>query len=331
MSRPSHRREFLKTGAAVGIGYLAGAGFLAAGGRSAPTRMAEANAPAAADSAKDPKTIKVYIMTDMEAVAGVLDSEHWCRLESRYYDLGKELLTLEVNAAIEGFARAGATEFLVADGHGWGGINPKLLDPRAELARNWAPPPYPFSLERGFHFAAWVGQHAMSRTEFAHLPHTGNMGVFETTINGQPVGEFGEMVVCASQLGVRTIFGSGDLAFTKEAQALVPGMETVAVKRGTTPGRGDECDAETYGKRNLGAIHLQPEKARQLICEGANRALTRAMADKGFGIIPLKPPYERVTILRGKGKEPRRVGRSSHPDDVIALMNAPLKFETAKE
>ena len=40
----------------------------------------------------------------------------------------------------------------------------------------------------------------------------------------------------AAQLGIRTIFASGDLALTKEAQALVPGIETVAVKRGTTPG-----------------------------------------------------------------------------------------------
>ena len=47
--------------------------------------------------------------------------------------------------------------------------------------------------------------------------------------NGRPMGEFGECAVCASQLGLRTIFGSGDLAFTKEAQALVPGIETVAV------------------------------------------------------------------------------------------------------
>lgn len=328
MSRPSHRREFLKTGAAVGIGYLAGAGILSAGGRTSPAQEAK---PAAAPNAKDPNAVKVYIMTDMEGVAGILDSEHWCRLESRYYDLGKEFLTLEVNAAIEGFALAGATEFLVADGHGWGGINPKLLDPRAELARNWAPPPYPFSLERGFHFAAWVGQHAMSRTPFAHIPHTGNMGVFETTINGQPVGEFGEMALCASQLGVRTIFGSGDLAFTKEAQALVPGIETVAVKRGTTPGRGDECDAQAYGKRNLGAIHMQPERARDLIREGARRALQRAKADERLGLVPLKPPYERVTILRAQGEQPKRIGRSSHPEDVIALMNAPLKFETVKK
>lgn len=276
------------------------------------------------------RTISVYIMTDMEGVAGVLDFEQWTSPESRYYDLGKEFLTLEVNAAIEGFARAGATEFLVADGHGHGAVNPKLLDARAQLARNWAPPPYPFSMERGMTFCAYVGQHAMSRTEFAHLAHTGNCGVFETTINGRPVGEFGEGTLCAAQLGIRTIFASGDLALTKEAQALVPGIETVAVKRGTTPGRGDECDKEKYAKRNLGAIHFQPERARQMILAGAEKALRRALADPSMGAVPLKPPFERVTILRPQKELPKRIGRSSHPDNFISLMNAPMKYETMK-
>jgi len=235
-----------------------------------------------------------------------------------------------VNAAIEGFARGGATEFLVADGHGHGAINPKLLDARAQLARNWAPPPYPFSMERGMTFCAYVGQHAMSRTELAHLAHTGSCSVFETTINGRPVGEFGEGTLCATQLGIRSIFASGDLALTKEAQALVPGIETVAVKRGTTPGRGDECDREAYAKRNLGAIHFQPERARQMIRAGAERALRRALADPALGVVPLKPPFERVTILRAQKDAPKRIGRSSHPDNVISLMNAPLKYETMK-
>jgi D-aminopeptidase len=270
-------------------------------------------------------------MTDMEGVAGLLDSKNWCSPESRYYELGKEFLTQEVNAAIEGFSRGGATEFLVADGHGYGAVNPKLLDRRAQLARNWSPHSYPFSLEKGMHFAAWIGQHAMSRTEYAHLAHTGSFAVFESTVNGMPVGEFAEVALCASQLGVRTIFGSGDMAFTKEARALVPGIETVAVKRGTTPGRGDECDAETYANRNLAAIHYQPAWAREMILAGAERAIRRAVADKSFGLIPLKPPFEKVTILRAQSGQPKQIGRSSHPSDVIALMNAPAKYEPLKK
>lgn len=307
------RRHFLRSSAALGVGSLAAAwtGF-------SPVFGAE-------ERRKAGRTM--YIMTDMEGVAGLLDSENWCKPESRYYQLGKEFLTLEVNAAIEGFAKAGITEFLVADGHGHGGISPKLLDPRAQLARNWASPPYPFSMEKGMDFAAWVGQHAMSRTEFAHLAHTGSFSNFETTINGTPVGEFGQCALCAGQLGIRAIFGSGDLAFTKEAQAFVPGIETVAVKRGTTPGRGDEASAEAYSKRNLAAIHVQPERARQMIREGAERAVRRALADPTFGLAKLPPPYERVVIARSDGAKPRTVGRASHPDDVIAVLNARLAYD----
>lgn len=309
MGRNGNRREFLRAGASMGIGAVLT-------GRSFGQEAKRADRP-----------VSVYIMTDMEGVAGVLDSENWCHPESRYYELGKEFTTLEVNAAIEGFARGGATEFLVVDGHGHGAINPKLLDSRAQLARNWARPPYPFSMERGMTFAAWVGQHAMSRTEFAHLAHTGSFGTFEDTINGLPVGEFGEVAFCASQLQVRTIFGAGDLAFTKEAAALVPGVETVAVKRGTTPGRGDECDREAYAKRNLAAIHFQPERARQMILAGAERAIQRAQSDRSFGLIPLRPPFERVMILRAQQGQPKRIGRATHPDDVIALLNTPLKYQ----
>jgi len=263
----------------------------------------------------------------MEGVAGILDSENWCKPEGRNYEAGKRLLSAEVNAAIEGFARGGATEFLVADGHGHGGIDPKLLDPRARLAREWGPRPYPFGLEEGFDYAAWIGQHAMSRSEEAHLPHTGNFGVFETTINGRAVGEFGQMALCSAQLGVRVIFGSGDLAFTKEAVALIPGIHTVSVKTGTTRGRGDECDRDAYAKRNLDAVHLRPDRAREMIRTEAEKAIQHANMSAGFGIVPMKPPFERVTILRPSGNLGKRIGRASHPADAIALMNAPIKYE----
>lgn len=81
--------------------------------------------------------MKIYIMTDMEGVAGVIDRENYVMFESRYYELGKELLTKEVNAAIEGFFEAGAREILVADGHGSGAINQLLLDPRVDLIRGF--------------------------------------------------------------------------------------------------------------------------------------------------------------------------------------------------
>ena len=37
--------------------------------------------------------MKVYVMTDMEGVAGVIDSPNYCFPESRYYERGCELTT----------------------------------------------------------------------------------------------------------------------------------------------------------------------------------------------------------------------------------------------
>ncbi len=264
--------------------------------------------------------MKIYIMTDCEGVAGVLNSRDWGHSDGRYYDVAKELLTREVNAAIAGFAAAGADEFLVCDGHGPGAINPLLLDERAELLRGLVNG-YPYELDKTFDAIAWVGQHAMSRTPEAHLAHTGSMRKFEYIVNGIPVGEFGQFAMCASELGVRSIFGSGDRAFCAEAQALVPGIETVEVKRGTKLGRGDECDAEQYAARNVGAIHMHPMRAREKIRMGAERALRRFQQEK-FGIIPLQAPFEMIKRFRAMGDLPPAVVKGSHPSSVIALFQS---------
>lgn len=79
--------------------------------------------------------MKILIMTDMEGSAGLLNFKDWISPAGRYYEKGKSFLTNEVNAAIDGFFEGGATEIIVVDGHGHGGIDPELLDERAVLRR----------------------------------------------------------------------------------------------------------------------------------------------------------------------------------------------------
>ena len=98
--------------------------------------------------------MKIMVMTDMEGVAGLMDSDNWCHPPSeghpgRYYELGKQLLTEEVNAAVDGLCDAGADDLVVADGHGAGGINPLLLDRRCKLMRGW-PEKWPFGLDASY-------------------------------------------------------------------------------------------------------------------------------------------------------------------------------------
>ena len=82
--------------------------------------------------------MKLMIMTDLEGVAGILNFEDWCVPGAMYYDKAKRLLTLEVNAAVDGFSEGGAEEILVVDGHGHGAMDPELLDERAQLMRGRA-------------------------------------------------------------------------------------------------------------------------------------------------------------------------------------------------
>ncbi len=261
--------------------------------------------------------MRIYIMTDLEGVAGVLNFDEWCHPGARYYDVAKELLTQEVNAAIDGFLAAGASEIVVADGHGCGAIDPLLLDPRAELMRGW-PTDWPLLLDSSYDAVAFVGQHAKAGTEYAHLAHTQSWHYLDLAINGVSIGEFGQFALCAGELGIPVIFASGDRALSAEAQQLIPGIEVVAVKRGTTPGRGDELEAEAYSRRNTGAIHLHPERARALIREGAERAVRRAAVER-FGVLKLTPPYEQVIRFRAWGGQPRTIARTTHPTSVIAV------------
>ncbi len=295
-------------------------------GPEEPLAVAKAAAAEPTPAAQLKPIRRVYIMTDLEGVAGVRNSEQWCGPDGRYYDAGQRLLTLEVNAAIEGFLKGGAREIVVVDGHGRGAVNIELLDRRAQLERGWPSGwPGPSLAAGGFDAVAWIGQHAKAGTPNAHLAHTQGWNYLDLSINGVSIGEFGQLALCASELGVRSIFASGDKAFAEEAQALVPGIETVAVKRGTTPGRGDELTAEPYGRRNTAAIHLQPEKVRGLVRAGAERAIRRAQTEQ-FGLIPLKPPFERVGRFRpGQPGQPILISKESHPSSVIALMNLPFK------
>jgi D-amino peptidase len=274
------------------------------------------------------RTMRVYMMTDLEGVAGVIDSLNWCHAESPYYPQARDLLTGEVNAAIEGFLEAGATDILVADGHGPGAINPSLLHANAALARNWLPGrPYPFSLdERPFDVAAWIGQHPKAGTVGGHLCHTGNMGVRDASINGRSVGELGRVAMCAAELGVRAIFATGCEAFTREAQDLAPGIETVAVKRGVQTEPGHHLPKDAYARHNTAAVHLSPVEARRRIRDGAARALARARKED-FGRLPLAPPYEEVIVLRSDAVNPPRISRHSHPASVIELLNVSREFK----
>ncbi|MBN1675950.1 MAG: M55 family metallopeptidase [Kiritimatiellae bacterium] len=268
--------------------------------------------------------MRIYIFADLEGVCGVRDFEEWEKPGCYYHDMARELATGEVNAAVAGFFEAGAEYVLVSEGHGPGLIDILRLDPRAVLQRGPGTS-RPAGIDANFDAIAFVGMHAKSRTPFSHLTHTTSSHVLEVSINGVAVGEFGQYALCANEYGARAIFAAGEQALAEEAQALVPGIETAAVKRGTVPGRGDECTFEQYRKHPLGALHLHPQKARALIRAGAKKAVERA-GTEDFGIVRIEPPYTRICVFRGTDENPQRTFTlQKHDSSIVDLLRMPAE------
>ena len=269
--------------------------------------------------------MKIAVMTDMEGVAGVMNRDDWVLPEGRYYECGKKFLTEETNAAIEGFYAAGATEIVVIDGHGAGGIDPWLLDERALLSRGWGVY-HQFGLNGNFDALAWVGQHAKAGTLEAHIAHTGSQNVQENKINGISMGEFGECAAIGGFYGAAAIFGSGDRAFAIEAKALIPHIRTAEVKYGVNTNGGENLGTQAYGNNSLGAVHMHPKRARELIRETAERALSDFAADRAkYPPLRLDPPYVIETWFRADGGTPPRKITRGHDSDIVAMYGMPAR------
>ncbi len=265
--------------------------------------------------------MKIYMMTDMEGVAGVLNFQEWTGPGKPYYLVARELLTQEVNAAADGLFAGGAIEIVVVDAHGPGGIDVTVLDPRVQLSRGWSDVTWPLNVDSSYDAVVWVGQHAKACTPYGHLCHTQSLAYIDESVNGVSIGEFGELALCAGEVGVRCIFATGDDAFTKEAQALVPGIETVGVKWGLRAGTGADLAEEQYLYHVSSARHLHPVQARERIRAGAERAMARARKED-FGVAKLDPPYTRVVKLRRSANRPHpTVMRVTHPTSFTGAMN----------
>lgn len=266
--------------------------------------------------------MKIFLMTDMEGVAGILNHDDWVLPAGRFYDKGQRLLTEEINAACAGLFAGGAKEIVVADGHGAGGIDPELLDPRARLQRGWGRNPYPFGLDASFDGFGVVGQHAKAGTPLSHITHTGWFNMIDVTINGISVGEYGQGALCAMELGVPCILACGEEAFAREAEELTPGVVTATVKQGTLPDGLDDLDQFEYRKAKLGAIHLSPARARQLIRAAALKAIRKLAArPKSFRFPDIGAPYTLISRVRKEGDQPARTFKKEHATSVIELLN----------
>ncbi|NQT52043.1 M55 family metallopeptidase [bacterium] len=217
--------------------------------------------------------MKVYLMTDLEGVAGVYTWEnrsdetlenHERRCRQRRW------LAREVNAAADGFFAAGASEVLVNDGHGAGyTIDLDEVDPRVEVISGRERPFWLPHIEE-CDVTGIVGAHAKAGTPDGCLCHTMSTGVRGFWFNGLCVGEMGCQALIAGHYGLPFVFCSGDHWACREIEALCPGCVTVAVKKGLGL---------------FSARTLPPATACERIRAGAERALAAAVEP-----LTLEPP-----------------------------------------
>jgi D-amino peptidase len=222
-------------------------------------------------AAENPKTKKIYVITDMEGVSGIVDTDLQCLpYQSPRFEESHKLLTGEVNAAVEGLLEGGATEVVVWDGHD-ASRSLSVLDihPKARLLTG-TPVSSTLELDATYSAIIFIGQHAMAGAENAILSHSySSQGIQNIWVNGKAVGEVGARVMLAGSFGVPAIMLSGDAAACKEIHDLVPQAECAEVKAGVS--------------RTAGYMLPHP-KACALIREKARRALERLADVKPYKV-----------------------------------------------
>ena len=241
--------------------------------------------------------MRVYIMTDLEGVAGVIDWEK--RKDESLSNIAKRqryarLLTGEVNAAVEGCFKAGATEVLVEDAHGSGyTIDFETFDKRATIYHGFQRPRIMTPIDASFDAMIMIGAHARARTRGAVLYHTMSTEIREIRINGREVGEFGIFAFVAGIFNIPAVMISGDSAACLEARKLIPGITAVEVKKGFS---------------RYSAVSLSKEAARDAIAKNVERSLKNIKKIKPYR---LKPPFTyQEDTYTGKEED----FQTSHPD-----------------
>ena len=175
--------------------------------------------------------LRVFISADMEGVTGVTHPEDVIPGQAQY-ERFRRFLTADVNAAIEGAAQGGATEFLVNEAHdGMRNILLEDLDERAELIVGSRKP---LSMMQGFEgsdVAFFIGYHARAGMEgiLSHTFDSPNV-VTGVELNGEPCSEARMNAALAGLSGTPVGLVTGDDLTCAEAESLYDSVKTAQVK-----------------------------------------------------------------------------------------------------
>ena len=207
----------------------------------------------------------IFLITDAEGVAGVCRQDQTEPKDSEM----RQLLTGEINAAVDGFFDGGADEVIVWDGHdGSQTLSALTIHPRAKLLIGKLPATMTF--EQHYTALGFLGQHARANRKGGIMAHSfSSLGIQTMLMNGQPVGEIETNAAVAGAFDTPVIFLSGDQAAADDLHAIVPNAELAVVKQGFA---------------NYTCLSLSAQAARSLIREKAKNAVKNIGAIKPFKV-----------------------------------------------
>lgn len=207
----------------------------------------------------------IFLITDAEGVGGVCRQDQTDPKDPEM----RQLLTGEINAAVDGFLNGGADEVLVWDGHdGSQTLSTLTIHPKARLLMGGLGPT--MLMERRFAAVAYVGQHSKANIRGGLMAHSySSLGIQNMLLNGKPVGEIDVIAAMAGHFGIPVIMLSGDQAAANELREIVPGAEMAVVKEGLSR---HTC------------ISLSAATARDVIREAARRSVGKIGSIKPYTV-----------------------------------------------
>ncbi len=224
--------------------------------------------------------MRAWISVDLEGIAGVGAPRPTERGDSGYA-AAVELMVGEANAAIEGALAGGATDVVVNDSHGgMDNLVSVALHPAAVVVKGQKPWSMLAGADPGanlgpFDVALFVGYHARAGHPTGTLAHTYSMRPTRTRLAGRDTGEYGFNAAVLGAWGIPVGMVAGDDALAAEVEDWLPWSERIVVKR-------------VIGGNAAASLH--PERARDAVRAGAQRAVERARTANDLQPLVIDPP-----------------------------------------
>ena len=179
---------------------------------------------------------KVFISADMEGISGISASDQ-LSASGAEYNRSRKMMADDVNAAIRGARRGGATDIVVNDSHGsMRNLRLEDLDGQVRLiSHSFKRSGMMEGLDESFDAAIFIGYHAKAGHPSGLFAHTGSGVVRDVRVNGQSLGEGGLNTLVAAWYGVPVALVTGDDVAVKQVAEVATQAKTVAVKRAINP------------------------------------------------------------------------------------------------